>query len=237
VFRGLNYGDSVSVTGKVGFEYGLTEINLSGTDYDTIYKFGLDTFFTPEFKGVLSEGMESLPVLDPENHTIVDNTEWQPLNPEGFIVRYRRAASQDTIRIVFTKSVLDQYSTYFSKNPQLYEIAISGICVQVDSTSPYKSNYVIFIRDSLDLYFPESIHELIKPSSITIYPNPLSSETLRTDYSGPAVRYTITNVTGQEVISGYGDAREINTGQLPSGTYILRMTSNKFTGVGRFIKL
>ncbi|MBR6272935.1 MAG: T9SS type A sorting domain-containing protein, partial [Bacteroidales bacterium] len=73
--------------------------------------------------------------------------------------------------------------------------------------------------------------------TVAIYPNPVNDK-LNVEATEAIEQVEVFNITGAKVFSkkNYTEKAEINTANLPAGTYVIRMTTQNTTEVRRFVK-
>ncbi|HEX5111519.1 MAG TPA: T9SS type A sorting domain-containing protein [Saprospiraceae bacterium] len=80
------------------------------------------------------------------------------------------------------------------------------------------------------LIIPTAIHETAPENAISIYPNPANWNVTIETQSNETFPYTITNMMGQEIISGHTQAQRnvIDIHSFPVGVYIIKIENQTF---------
>ena len=82
--------------------------------------------------------------------------------------------------------------------------------------------------------FPSKVNELSQQQSLEIYPNPVSDVLNINNLNGKQVEYSIFNVMGQEVTSGFSQGT-ISVAGLEEGLYHLEVKGNDFCRTTKFV--
>lgn len=71
---------------------------------------------------------------------------------------------------------------------------------------------------------------------VTVYPNPVTGNTLNIQSDGEELHYEIINTSGQYILSGVLENGNIDISQLSKGVYVLKLSSGEILATKRFIR-
>lgn len=212
-------GDSVVVSGVVGQFAGYTQME----SLDTLYEVGTGTLMQPVNTTALDESSES-ELVRINNLTLVNQSQWDNSNPNGFTVDVTNGAQTFELRI-------EEQGDIFNQNAPTSSFDVIGLGSQFDNSSPFDEGYQILPRSSADLILHTAVDE-VSGNIFSLYPNPNSGsftiqfnrETVQEEIS-----VTVADLSGQLVFSGKNIAGEqffrVNISSLPAGMYLVEIAS------------
>lgn len=221
----VNEGDSLAVIGEVDDFSGAAQLSF----LDTVYKVGTGTVPVPNVINFPDESTEGFLVRS-NNLTLVDVTQWDNSNPNGFTVDVRNANGDEfEIRI-------DEQTALFNEPRPTGTFSVIGIGGQFDASSPYTSFYNIAPRYLTDLVLVNGITEKQKGiTSLNVYPNPAQEKAIiefNAEIPSKAAVYVI-DITGKQVYNENYNFNKgsntvlINTTNLSNGLYIVEINGNE----------
>ncbi len=225
----VNEGDSIRIFGTVDFYNGLAQIAV---DSVAVLASGLD-INVPVSVTELNEDTESN-VVALECVSIVDSTQWTG-SGSGFNVGVTNGIDTFQVRV---SSAVDLYNLPAPEG--VFNIA--GIGGQFDNSSPYFDGYQLLPRYSTDVSEPSawcatSVKDLPE-IALLVYPNPAVdvvnvasdenlSEIRLIDLNGRLIQKF--NANGQRTV-------RISVSDLPSGMYLMQITTESGRLVREFVK-
>ncbi|TCL63930.1 putative secreted protein (Por secretion system target) [Mariniflexile fucanivorans] len=91
---------------------------------------------------------------------------------------------------------------------------------------------------AIDNVYFKTIDIPITNNSVKVYPNPMRGSTIYVDFSNPqnTVNYSITDLTGNIIVTGNLSDNKIDMGEISAGMYLLTMRSKDATVIKKIIK-
>ncbi|MFK7770698.1 MAG: lamin tail domain-containing protein [Saprospiraceae bacterium] len=206
----VNEGDKIMIQGTITQFNGLAEIIP-----DTLFVLSNNNTLTnPTEVTVLDESTESQ-LVEIKNLTIVNTSDWDNSDPNGFNVEVTNGTDIFEMRI-------DQDVDLFEMDVPNFSFNLTGLGGQYDSDNPFLEGYQILPRYLEDLEMITSTSDLGKELNITFYPNPIN-DFLTIEMNQQADKIEIYNILGQVVfINSTPDLLEkIDTQNWKSGIYLV----------------
>ncbi len=219
-------GDSIVVSGEVGQFNGYAQME----SLDTLYEVGSGILLSPINTTVLDESTES-ELVRINNLTLVNPSQWDNSNPNGFTVDVTNGSQTFELRI-------EEQVDIFNQNAPTSSFDVIGLGSQFDNSSPFDEGYQILPRYTADLILHTGIKERNNLTTLTIYPNPGfgTFNILHENQKGNAEKIRITDMTGKVVFEKFlefGAETLINLEGIAPGLYIASVFSEKSAFIGK----
>lgn len=210
-------GDSIAVTGEVGFFSGIPQIGF----LDTIIKIGTGTLPTPMVVQDLDESTEA-ELVRLNNVHLVTPGQWNLGSASGFNVDITDGQSTWTMRI---DEQTDIFTTSMAAPSGNFDVI--GIGSQFDGSAPHNSGYQILPRYKTDILEEVGINEADN-SLINVYPNPNSGNFIvALNEQAIETEVRVLSLTGAVVyaVKSADSNINVNTNGLSAGLYIVEATT------------
>ncbi len=203
-------GDEIMIQGTITQFNGLAEIIP-----DTLFILSNNNTLTnPTEVTLLDESTESQ-LVEIKNLTIVNPSDWDNSDPNGFNVEVTNGTDVFEMRIDQDVDLFEMVVPDFSFN-------LTGLGGQYDSDNPFLEGYQILPRYFEDLEMITSTSDLSSEIEIKFYPNPMA-DFLNIEMDQRVDKIEVHNVLGQIVFLDKTPniLGEINTQNWKSGMYLI----------------
>lgn len=203
-------GDEMMIHGTITQFNGLAEIIP-----DTLFVLSNNNILTnPTEVTILDESTESQ-LIEIKNLTIVNPSDWDNSDPNGFNVEVTNGTENFEMRI-------DQDVDLFEIPVPNFSFNLTGLGGQYDSDNPFLEGYQILPRYSEDLEMITSTSKLSFNHKIKFYPNP-TTELLNIEMNQHADKIEIYNILGQPIFIKETPelSEKLNTQTWTSGMYTI----------------
>lgn len=203
-------GDQILIHGTITQFNGLAEIIP-----DTLFVLSNNNTLTnPTEVIILDESTESQ-LVEIKNLTIVNPSDWDNSDPNGFNVEVTNGTEIFEMRI-------DQDVDLFEMTIPDFSFNLIGLGGQYDADSPFLEGYQILPRYLEDLEMITSTSNLVAKIKIKLYPNPII-DFLNIEMNQRADKIEIYNILGQRVFLNEAPAflEKLNTQNWSSGMYTI----------------
>lgn len=208
-------GDSVVVSGTVGFSNGMTRLN----SLDSLFKIGTHALNSPTVVPDLDENSEC-ELVRLNNVHLVTPSQWDTTGqPGGF-------GADITDGVNNWKLYIDEQTDIF-KNGQAAPVGdfdVIGMGSQYDTSSPYTSGYELIPRYHQDIIVQTAVNEL-SGNSFSIYPNPNNGTFVLELEQAAEAEVKLYDINGRIVYAAIENKKSIrvNTSELSKGIYIVEI--------------
>jgi predicted extracellular nuclease len=208
-------GDSVVVSGEVGFFNGTTELQF----LDTIIKVGTGTVPAPLVVQDLGENTEA-ELVRLNNVTLVNASQWTGTGASGFNVDITDGQNTWVLRI-------DEMCALYSAAAPGGTFDVIGIGSQNDNSSPYTSGYQILPRFTSDIILHSGVNE-VQVGSMKAFPNPSNgSFVIETEEFVNGAQLQIVDLAGRVVLTENVSGERFNVNaMLTAGTYLVQVKAD-----------
>lgn len=203
-------GDEIIVHGTITQFNGLAEIIP-----DTLFVLSNNnTLTSPTEVTILDESTESQ-LIEIKNLTIVDPSEWDNSDPNGFNVEVTNG--------------IDIFEMRIDQDVNLYEMAVpdfsfnlTGLGGQYDTDNPFLEGYQILPRYLEDLEMITSTSDLFSKMNVKFFPNPVNNF-LTIEMNQRADKLEVYNILGQVIFTKdtTGFSEKLDTQNWSSGIYLV----------------
>lgn len=215
------------------WEYGVKEvfkINDQGLETSHVSYLWIDlaSSWWPSSKTELSYNSNGDVILSNEYDRDSENTTWLYLSQDKFFYD-----NQGNDSLVISSNWDDQLQTFIPAVKHEYSMETHSMFIKTYDFNAVSQTWknsqiseIYFHRD------PVAVSDQVLKSQFDVYPNPTVDKIIVN--GSHALQYTIYDLLGNEVLSV--NTPEINVTQLPKGTYMLKIVTEKGTQSKSFIK-
>ncbi len=220
-------GDSVEVTGKVGFFNGLTQMNITevkvlGNNSPLVEPLEVDS---------LGEYTESRLILL-KDVEIIDPSKWKG---DGSFFTVQLQGDDDKRYTMYIDDAVDL--SQMDRAPE-GPLNVTGIGSQFDPSEPHNSGYQIAPRYYKDIEILWSTNNSHASPEVILYPNPANTQVVL--LSGKRIKQIqILNAIGRVCGKRVGDdIKQVDVSSLPTGIYAMRCRfENGQVRVKKFLRI
>lgn len=213
---------------------GITSLSI-GT---STYSVPVTTYFdaTSEVPALLTQGENSVNSITFETGYVYDSNVWIDWNNNfTFEATEKVVSAQSTADLV---SVVDlSFLVPSSVAPGVYRMRIGSLDAGLEVTDPCYSDYFGITID-LNVEVEAGLGTIdFDHSNLSIYPNPVK-DVLHINYADTIDNVAIYNLVGQQLqtIKPFASAVKIDLSHLPTGTYLVKMSSGSILKTAKIIK-
>ena len=139
------------------------------------------------------------------------------------------ASFTDTIGLI-----QQEYATWFSRDVDLSEYGYQNQTIYVAFVNTTNDGYALYVDDiRAEIEDPVGINELAEVA-VTVYPNPVAN-LLKVQSEFTVESLELISLDGAQLMTGTGN--EMNVSVLMSGTYFVKIVTDKGTAVRSFVKM
>ncbi|VAX28764.1 hypothetical protein MNBD_IGNAVI01-3189, partial [hydrothermal vent metagenome] len=242
----FSFGDSITVTGKVGFYNGLTQLKWDDVASSvTVHKNIPDP--QPELmtiESVLNQSWDGLEIVEGKLVRINDVS----FELAGSFAANTNYNISDGVNTLTTR--IDNDVNLVNETIPIGKVDLVGCISQFKTSIPYDTGYLLYMRNLGDIKIKTGFQEIVEvPSNYSLsqnYPNPFNPSTM-IQYGLPErsnVRIEVFNMLGQSaalLVDSEKSAGLFETiwdaSNLPSGIYIISIKANGIDSEKNFVQV